>query len=184
MEEQSQVREVELPKRTQLQSEETIVYLARQHWYVFRNSVLITLFIPFVLYSAIFFLDESPLPGTFKDTLNQFLIYLSFASLVVGVLMFVWRLFLWRRTYYLVTNKRLVLVNQYSPFHYDDRETPLYRIQDVKAEVNGLQASLYGFGDVVVQISSQDAALTLEKVGKPHLVQKVIMKQAHLKARK
>jgi hypothetical protein len=54
-------------------------------------------------------------------------------------------------------------------------------VQDVKAEVDGVEPSLYGFGNVVVQVSSEDAKLTLVKVPNPREVQKVIIREAHLR---
>lgn len=173
--------EIFLPKQIELETEETAILLTRQHWYVFRNPVLIALFIPFLMLSAIFFLDFSNLPVWFKDNVNQFLLIAAAAAFLIGLTMFLWKFYLWSRTFYLVTNKRLIMFTQYGVFHSDDRECSLAMIQDVRAEVKGLQASLYGFGDVIVQVSAQFAQIKLEKVGHPHRIQKTIMRQAHLR---
>lgn len=173
--------EIFLPKQIELETGEALVLLTRQHWYVFRDSILISLFIPFLMLSAVFFLDFSNLPARFKDNFNQLFLIAAAVSFLIGLTLFLWRLYLWSRTFYLVTNKRLIMFTQYGFFHSDDRECSLSMIQDVRAEVKGLQASLYGFGDVIVQVSAQFAQIKLEKVGHPHQVQKTIMKEAHLR---
>lgn len=173
---------IKLPKSIQLEPGETPVLITNQHWFVFRNSVLIALFIPFVLLSLVFFLSLTTWPSSLKDNLSKLLMILAVVNFFLGSILFLWRLYLWKRTFYLVTNKRLVIFTQYGPFNHDDRECSLAMIQDVKAEIKGLQPTLYGFGNVVVQVSSQDARLLLEKVGKPHYVQQVIMRESHLRA--
>lgn len=170
------------PKGVVLEPGENLRLINHQHWFVFRNSFLLSFFCPFVSLSSIFLIDHSRLPFWLASLLMQVLLILSFVCFIAGGLLFFWRLFLWSRTYYLVTNRRLILVTQRGLFAKDRRETSLEMIQDVKAEVNGLQAALYGFGDVIVQISSKEAQLIFEKVGQPYLAQRIIMKEAHLGA--
>ncbi|PIZ47389.1 hypothetical protein COY32_01775 [candidate division WWE3 bacterium CG_4_10_14_0_2_um_filter_41_14] len=170
----------------EFEPDETVVMFVRQHWFVFRNSILLMLFVPFVLMSFTFFLDYIVLPEFLRSTwmqnfLGQLLIWVSEGSFVLGLSMFLWQFNLWRGTFYLLTDKRLVLVTQRALFTHDDRETSLQMIQDVRATIDGLQATLYGYGNVVVQVSSQDAQLVLEKVGRPREVQRTIIREAHLK---
>lgn len=170
----------------EFEPDEKVVMFVRQHWFVFRNSVLLMLFVPFVLMSGTFFLDYSALPTFFdfistRNILGQLFIWGSAGSFVVGLFLFLWQFNLWNGTFYLLTDKRLVLVTQRALFTHDDRETSLLMIQDVRATVEGLQATLYGYGEVIVQVSSQDAKLVLEKVGRPREVQRMIIREAHLK---
>ncbi|OQX51553.1 hypothetical protein B5M47_00400 [candidate division CPR3 bacterium 4484_211] len=164
-----------------LEQGEEVKLATRKHWYVFRTPFLLSFFLPFVFLSATFFLDHLAWPQQLTSILVQFFLILSLICFVIGGLAFFWTLFLWSRTIYLVTSKRLILINQRGLFSRDRRETSLDMIQDVKAKVGGFQAALYGFGDVVVQISSQEAQLTLTKVSKPYFVQRVIMREARLK---
>lgn len=170
-----------LPTGGELSSGEEIVLMVRKHWYVFRDPFVLMFFVPFVLLSGIFFLDYLSLPFILKNILGQLSLYGSVIIFLLGFSLFVWKFYLWWNTYYIVTNKRLILVRQLGLFFHEDRETSLSMIQDVRARVNGLQATLYGYGDVTVQVSSQDAQLILEQVGRPREVQYVIVKEAHLK---
>lgn len=164
-----------------LEEREYPVIMVRQHWVVFRDPFLIAFFVPFMLLFGVFMVHE--LKGNVGMYLyvTKLLLVLSLGSFLLGIFLFLWKMYLWKRTFYLITNLRIILVTRYSLFHHDDRETSLNMIQDVKAEVKGLQPAMYGFGDVVVQVSSQDAKLVLEKVAKPREVQKVIVREAHLK---
>lgn len=175
-------KSLQLPKKIELESEEVPVLVTRKHWYVFRDPFLLVLFVPFVLLSGVFFLDYSNFPVWLKDNLGQFFLILAGASFVGGILFFLWRHFLWSRTFYILTSKRLILVLQQGLFNCEERQASLNMIQDVKTEIKGLQASLYGFGDVIVQTASTaDPMLRLSLVGRPRKVQKVIMQQSHLR---
>ncbi|MBM4401910.1 MAG: PH domain-containing protein [Candidatus Cloacimonetes bacterium] len=170
------------PKKIELESQETPVLVTRKHWYVFRDPVLLALFVPFVLLSAVFFFDYSSLPIWLKDNLGQLSLILAGVSFAIGLLFSLWRYFLWSRTFYILTNKRLILVIQRGLFSCEERQASLNMIQDVKGEIKGLQASLYGFGDVIVQTASTaDPMLRLNMVGRPRKVQKIIMQQSHLR---
>ena len=177
---QSQEVGIIIPKGIELEENEEVKLMTRQHWFVFRNSSLLSFFFPFVLLSAVFFIDRCSLPLWLVQNVIQGLLVIASVCFGLGAVSFFGRLFLWSRTYYLVTSQRLILIHQRGLFSKERRETSLGMIQDVKAEVNGLQAALYGFGDVVVQISAQEAQLIFSKVGKPYFVQRVIMKEAKL----
>lgn len=171
-----------LPSDVELDSNENVVALIRQHWFVFRDSLLITFFIPFVLLSGVFFLDYIEIPSMARNLLGLAGLYGSLTSFAIGIILFLWRYYLWRQTYYIITTKRLILVTQRGMFSHDDRETGLTNIQDVQASVDGLQPSLYGYGNVRIQVSSEDAQLVMEKVARPRAIQHLIVKEAHLKS--
>ena len=171
-----------LPKQIELETGEALVLVTRKHWYVFRDPFLIAFFVPFLLLSANFFLDYSSFPIWLKDNLGTILVYAALISFLVGFFAFFWKYFLWSRTFYALTNKRLILIVQEGLFNKEERQASLNMIQDVKGEVRGLQPSLYGFGDVIVQTASTaDPMLKLNIVGHPRQVQKMIMQQAHLR---
>lgn len=169
-----------LPNHIELEPDEVPVYSTRQHWYVFRNPVLVMLFIPFLLGSGAFFINYSPLPANLINWGEKMLLLTAGLFFAMGLILFLWKFFLWQRTIYIITNKRVILITRAGLFTHEDRETGLNTILDVKAEVNGLQPTLYGFGNVVMQISSKDAQLVFEKVGNPHKIQRIIMRVAHL----
>ncbi|MCA9391800.1 PH domain-containing protein [candidate division WWE3 bacterium] len=170
-----------LPMDVELEPGEEFVMLVRQHWFVFRDPFLMMFFAPFVLLSAVFFLEYTTFPENVVDILSMLCLYAAGISFVAGFLWFVWKFYLWKNTVYLLTSKRIIIINQLGLFTHDDRETGLKMIQDVRARVDGLQPTLYGYGDVILQVSSEDAQLRLEKVAHPREVQRIIIREAHLK---
>ena len=173
--------EVKLPKGIELEKGEQLVLLVRRHWFVFRDPTLLMLFVPFVAVWGVLMLELSNVNIGVRNVAGVVLLYGAAIAFVVGLLWFLWKYYLWKNTIYLVTSKRIIIINQLGLFTHDDRETGLTMIQDVRARVDGLQPTLYGYGDVILQVSSQDAQLIFEKVGKPRDVQRAIIREAHLK---
>lgn len=171
----------EVPKGVHLEPGEHVVTLVRQHWVVFRDPFIIMFFVPFILLSGSFFLEFADLPVALSKMLGQLSLYGTAATFILGLILFLWKFYLWKETFYLLTNKRLVLITQHNLFSHADREASLSRIQDVSASVEGLQASLYGYGEVRVQVASKDARLVLKKVAHPREVQHEIVREAHLR---
>jgi len=170
-----------LPRGVELEPGEQLVMLVRQHWVVFRDPFLLVSFVPFVAVSVLFFIEYTDLSTAVINGVGMLALYTALFSVCVGVLWFLWKFYMWRNTIYILTDKRIILINQLGLFTHDDRETGLNMIQDVRARVDGLQATLYGYGDVVLQVSSEDAQLRLERVGKPREVQRVVIREAHLR---
>lgn len=171
---------VSLPSDIYLEGGEKVVLGVRQHWVVFRNSLLLMFFVPFVLLSMTFFLDYIPISEMVRNILSIIALYGTPISFGLGLFLFLWRFYLWNKTIYILTNKRLILITQKNFFSHDDREIGLDRVQDVQASVEGLQAALYGYGNVRVQVSSEDSKIILEKVAHPREVQHEIVRETHL----
>ena len=103
-------KSLQLPKKIELEVEEIPVLVTRKHWYVFRDPFLLSLFVPFVLLSGVFFLDYSNFPTWLKDNLGQFFLVLAGASFVAGILFFS------LETFFVVKNF----------LHFDEQETYSY----------------------------------------------------------
>lgn len=176
--------EVKLPKGIELERGEQLVLLVRRHWVVFRDPVLLMFFVPFVAIWGVLMLELSNVSIELRNVAGVVLLYGAGTAFIIGFLWFIWKYYLWKNTIYLVTSKRVIVINQLGLFTHDDRETGLTMIQDVRARVDGLQPTLYGYGDVILQVSSEDAQLIFEKVGKPRDVQRAIIREAHLKENK
>ena len=167
-----------LKKRIELESEEEIVLVCRKHWFVFRDPFLLAIFVPFLSIFVSYFLSYEgfDLPEFVSHQVAQFFFpYLATFCFIIGLGMFVWKWFLWRRTTYLVTNKRILIIRQNSLFSSDTHQMNFDKIQDVICQIKGVQASLYGFGDISIQASSPTATLVFETVGRPHEIQRKII---------
>lgn len=170
--------ELKVPRQIELEPGEKMILLVRQHWFVFRNSVLIMFFIPFLLLSLTFFLDYMNLPGVLRNFLTQFSLYGALISFIIGLSIFLWKFYLWHSSFYVTTDRRLIVITQHGLFSSDDRQASLSMVQDVRAQINGIIPIMYGFGDVAIQVWTDDKPMVFNYVPKPKEVQQAIMRAA------
>lgn len=165
-------------KHVGLDPEEQVLLLVRKHWIVFRNSVLLALFIPFVLLFWVYFINQWPLnwDPQIIHYLTMGLLIASAVCFVLGGIVSLWRWYNWHHTFYVMTNRRLVVMSQQNPWTYDIQQITLSKIIDVTLTQRGLESAIYGFSDVVSTTQS-GSRFSFDSVGHPGQVQKVIMQQ-------
>ncbi|MBI4185501.1 PH domain-containing protein [Candidatus Berkelbacteria bacterium] len=112
------------------------------------------------------------------------------ASLVTSITLGVWLLlapytifltwFRWWNDLYILTNQRLVDVNQAHFFHRSVAEVPLENIQDVSFETHGLGQMILNFGTVKVQTASVITEIDVVGVTDPQAVAQTILRTVQL----
>lgn len=100
--------------------------------------------------------------------------FLLFGMLVLG---FYWlRTWVsWYYTIYVLTSYRIMIINQHGFFGREVSELALSNIQNVNYKIKGMQASIFGFGDVIVETLSGGEPLLLNYVHKPVKYQQAIL---------
>ena len=171
-------------KHVGLEQDEVVLLLARKHWMVFRDSTLLALFCPFVLLFLVFFVNTYPLswPENIKGWLTTGLFVASALAFIAGSIGFLWRLYIWRNTFYVMTNKKLAIINQRLPWEYEVQQISLNKINDVTLKQEGFQSLLYGYSDVTA-VTFSGSKFTFKDVGRASEVQKSIMQQLALQKR-
>lgn len=116
----------------------------------------------------------------------------NIALIIFGVA--AWELALWViffilwTNYYLnllvVTNVRVIDIEQHGLFARDMADMRLDRIQDVKVEVMGIVASLLDFGDVHIQSAGASREVVAPRIRDPYKVRDAIVKAQHDKLSK
>ena len=90
--------------------------------------------------------------------------------------LFLFQLFL---DYYLdswiVTNRRILNIEQNGLFGRTVSELRLYRIQDVTARVNGFTKTMFNFGEVEIQTAGERERFMFEEIPNPNEVAKTIL---------
>lgn len=79
---------------------------------------------------------------------------------------------------WIVTNDRIINIEQAGLFNRVISEQGIVRVQDVTSEVRGLLPTFLNYGHVYVQTAGERARFIFEQVPQPDLVKKVIL-QAH-----
>jgi uncharacterized membrane protein YdbT with pleckstrin-like domain len=162
---------------------EHILFEVRKHWFVIATELSVLLLFAFIPLVIPQFIDSIGYTLNFAGN-NEALgtvgvtgfwpIYIFFYSL--------WLLFLWIMAfvfwtnYYLdvwvVTNEKIVDVEQVALFRREVSLLHLDRIQDVTTETKGLLQTLMKFGDLHVQTAGQQREFLIDNVSNPDEVGK------------
>lgn len=151
----------------QFESDEIILNQSRKHWFVFLVEVfgiIIAIFAPLILFSI-----ATILPIHFSaegSALVLFLfLYIVWFFIMWNILFIIWT------DYYLdiliVTNKRILDIEQKGIFNREISTLRLSKIQDVTTEVSGFIATFFNFGDVHIQTAGQQREFIVRNIYKP-----------------
>lgn len=75
----------------------------------------------------------------------------------------------------IITDERVIDVDQDGFFDRIVSEVPYYKIDDVSYNIKGLKQSTFKYGDVVVAIRGYRSNVTLKNIRKPWIVQELIL---------
>ncbi len=157
-----------------LEHDEFVQREIRRHWFTLVLDAL-----PLVLLALLPLL----LPA-FANYLKLPLPAIPHLAPLLAVLYSFWLLFLWliffiRWTiYYLdvwvITNKRLIDINQKWFFNREVLNCRLDRVQDIYIDVRGLLPTLIGYGDIRVETASESGSLVLKTCAHPEKIRQLI----------
>ena len=150
-----------MPQRFEGQYEDEDVKLVfHQHPIVLRKPLIIFLFI----------LIGAMLPFSFYPT-ARWAIFL----LAAGVAVFIYAWMSWYFTLYIVTDQRIIHIQQKGFFHRQVVELGLDKVQNVNYEIPGFTATLFKYGSIIVQTFVGD--LVLDTIHHP---EKIHRKLSHI----
>jgi len=158
--------------------DEHIVKVFYKHWLVFAFDILLIVLLMYIPRAT------SLLPVEFTDvllTMQPFLDVLYnawIAFLVTGILVMATDYFL---DIWILTNKRLVDVEQKGLFHRDIAELRLEKIEDINIKISGIVGTLFGIGNVEVESAGATKEFSLKHIDHPENARREISAQASLK---
>jgi hypothetical protein len=160
------------------QADEKIIIVLHRHWFVFvRNliQVLTLAVLPFIaLIVTIAFTDFQFVTGT----LSYVLIVMGTSLYFLFLLMLLYGHWLdYALDVFIVSNRRVVDIEQAGLFNRTVAEQRLYRIQDVTYEVKGVIRTFFKFGDVHIQTAGEKQRFIFEDVANPDRVTELILKE-------
>jgi len=153
-------------------SDEKIFLLLRRHWFTYAVFIFIALVmaIPFVIFAAVYFTN----PIIFEGAVGNL-------SIIIGTLYFLFILSLilygfidYYLDVYIVTNERIVDIEQSGMFKRKISELHLYQVQDVKASVTGAFPTMLHYGDIHVQTAAEQENFVFKAIPNPYRVSKMI----------
>ncbi len=159
-----------------LEPKEKILLEVRKHWFVFlAESIGLTLLVllPIILLLIL---------GLFYDLHLTLKIFSIFGFLYCGWLTLIWIYFfvIWTDYYldvWIITNNRIIDIDQKAIFHREVSSFHLDKIQDVSVEVSGLIPTLLNFGNLHVQTASDNREFVIRNAANPGVVKEFILRQ-------
>ncbi len=165
-----------MPKILRLDEDEHIIMEVRRHWFVIFAQGATTFFIalaPLVVLALLkIFIPIEVLWPVSEGAVEIFAYALWLLAL--------WIVFFvqWSNYYldvWVITNKRLISVDQEDVFHRTVSNLRFERIQDIKVTVRGLIQTFLGFGDIRVQTAGEDGrTFFMANINNPDEVKKVV----------
>ncbi len=144
--------------------DEDVLFVFRKHPIVMRKGLIIGAFAPLL----------GVLPAALKPSLGM---GWFFGGLAIGIGLWLAILFPywigWYYSVFIVTDQRIIQITQKGLFHKTVVDLALNQIQMVNYQVAGLQATLLGFGTIMMQTYVGD--LVVHEVHHPAMIQKKIL---------
>ncbi len=170
-----------LPHR---KKDERIIFFLRRHPYVLYRSLFIYLIIGVV---PIFIYSYAKDYGMTLFNDGEFLV---FVKLLIIVFYLFWWLFLYHNwlDYFLdvwiVTNHRVINIEQRGLFNRVVAEHKLFRIQDVMSEQKGILPTFFNYGEVHIQTAGTEKTVVFEQVPQPNEVAQETIKLVEWRKRR
>ncbi len=162
-----------------LHPNEKIILEQRAFWLPIAMQGALLFLAAIAPFFMILFLDEF-LPQPFRELITAYKIPALFFASAWALIM--WIVFFVRWTDYyldvlLLTNKRVVDIEQIGFFSRDTLEVRLENIQDIRVEVAGFLASVMNFGNLHVQTAGSTSEFVIKNIHRPHRTKDIISHQ-------
>jgi len=154
---------------------EKVEYIIRRHWVTF-VPIIMFLVVLAILPLGVYFL--------LLNSLNKYLqnqIYYAAGVLLAGIyylsiILFFYAYFTeFHLDLWIVTNDRLLDIQQKTLFARTVSEVDLYQIQDVTSEVHGIVPSIFNYGNIILQTAGAVPKFTFRNVADPHKLRQEIL---------
>ncbi|KPJ84990.1 hypothetical protein AMJ57_04850 [Parcubacteria bacterium SG8_24] len=164
--------------------DEEIIFFLRRDVIIFIGAVLLILVLALVPLLARFIINAA-LPHILTDATWRPAILLLASAYYLLIWLFFFTQFV---DYYLdawiITDDRVVSVEQHGLFSRTVSELDLAKVQDVTSEIHGVIPYIFNFGNVYVQTAGEKERFVFEQVPKPHEVRKHILELVEKDRRK
>lgn len=158
----------------QLQPDEKILTSIRKHWFVVLRSLVI--FIILVLIPPVVLSVFPLIVADFDTELIGTLVNFFFSLYLITLFLF---LFLFWMDYYLdmwiITDRRIIDVEQKGLFRRIISEIPLTRVQDVTIEIHGIIETFLKFGTIKIQTAGE-REFTIDNIPRLYEIKNIILR--------
>ncbi|MFA9262468.1 MAG: PH domain-containing protein [Undibacterium sp.] len=155
---------------------EVVLRIVHRHWFD-----IATHFFVIIIFLAVLFGSFSIMPMLFPEWLgSESEHFVTFIRSSIILILWLYAFLIWIDYFFdvwIITNERVVNIEQKGLFVRTVSELKFSRIQDVTSEVSGMIPTILNFGDVKVQTASEEDFFLFRRVPDPYHVKDVIMER-------
>ncbi len=155
---------------------EQVLFFLRRHSFIFAMTLAAHLFISLVPV-ILFFIFFDGLNPYWNHPVTGVAMRLGLSIYYLSMVLFLFHSFI---DYYLdiwiVTNERIMNIEQEGLFSRTISELKLLQIQDVTSEIQGIVPTFLGYGSVYVQTAAEHSHFHFKEIPDPYRVAKEIMR--------
>lgn len=156
---------------------ENIKLLLRRHIVVLVINLLPALFLAAIIYLGYRFLPQNFSIIAESPYYEYFLLVINILTLYdLGFMFLVWMD--WYLDVWILTEERIVDIEQMGLFGRNVAEFKLDRIQDVTVHSKGILETVFNYGDVRIQTAGEKEEFIFEQVPSPYAAKDIILKAA------
>lgn len=156
-----------------LNKDEKIILELRRHWFIFfLETIFLVVFIvlPFII---LMFLEQGGLIDSNPNLEIIFRLGVSIWFLFSWITFFI----IWTNFYldvWIITNQRIIDVEQYALFKREIYELRIEKIQDVSVNTSGFFPTVLSFGDILVETAGEKKTCTIKDAPHPEKVKNIV----------
>lgn len=149
------------------QKNEVVQCFTRRHWIVLAPYFLAALIMAIIIPSYILFVDHPSLRSFFDITMYRVLAFAAVLLVTHFLHYFFLRLFNYYLQIVVITNSRVIHLNQTLYFQRERDSIDLPEIQDIVIQRRGILKTLLNYGEITITLSSAHATKTLTHIPNP-----------------
>jgi uncharacterized membrane protein YdbT with pleckstrin-like domain len=161
------------------QPDEENIFFLRRHWFVLIPVMLgfvVILVLPFLIYGFVNVRN----PAVFAERSAVTLYVLGASMFFLYAWLFLYQNFIdWYLDMWIVTNYRIVNIEQHGLFGRTMSELMLYNVQDVTSDIKGFIHTIFDYGVIHIQTAGETKRFEFEDIEHPTHVAKRVMELAN-----
>lgn len=158
---------------SQLETEQ-IYLIVREHWFRLFFKLLVWSFLALIL-GAFEIFGRQNLPGLFEDQIGEVTGLFVRVFLLILVLGYFSIFVLYYLNIHIITNIRIVDIDQIGLFNHTISELHIDKIEDATSQTTGIFGTIFNYGDVYIQTAGTTERFDFEDVPNPAAIEKLIL---------
>jgi len=159
-----------------LDKNEKVLLEVRKHWFILFSETFFLVFLLILPILVVIGVKIINVPQFIKLTGDSSFLYIAIIAIW---LLFIWIIFfvIWTKYYLdilILTNKRIIDIEQKGLFSREVSTLSLGKIQDITTEIHGILATLLDFGDVYIQTAGESRNFIAKGVPRPAIIKRKI----------